>query len=83
MSLIHDSEREDFVQCIVTAGLSVDDFELTEQRDESGPKEQRAPRARLFDSRDRVRGAFLASTQVTAAAAPSTHLLRAGYDCPS
>ena len=34
MSLIHDSEREDFVRCIVAANLSVDDFELTEQEDE-------------------------------------------------
>ncbi len=34
MSLIHDSEREDFVQCIVAADLSVVDFELTEQEDE-------------------------------------------------
>ena len=33
MSLIHDSEREDFVQCIVAANLSVVDFELTEQED--------------------------------------------------
>ncbi len=47
MSLIHDSEREDFVQCIVAAGLSVDDFELTEQRDESGPKEQHARTGRV------------------------------------
>ncbi len=35
MSLIHDSEREDFVQCIVAANLSVVDFELTEQEDET------------------------------------------------
>ena len=34
MSLIHDSEREDFVQCIVAANLNVVDFELTEQEDE-------------------------------------------------
>ncbi len=34
MSLIHDSEREDFVQCIVAAKLNVVDFELTEQEDE-------------------------------------------------
>ncbi len=34
MPLIHDSEREDFVQCIVAADLSVVDFELTEQEDE-------------------------------------------------
>ncbi len=33
MSLIHDSEREYFVRCIVAANLSVDDFELTEQED--------------------------------------------------
>jgi len=36
MSLIHDSEREDFVQCIVAAKLNVVDFELTEQKDEPG-----------------------------------------------
>jgi hypothetical protein len=36
MSLIHDSEREDFVQCIVAANLNVVDFELTEQEDEPG-----------------------------------------------
>ena len=34
MSLIHDSEREDFVQCIVAANLNAIDFELTEQEDE-------------------------------------------------
>ncbi len=34
MSLIHDSEREDFVERIVAADLSVVDFELTEQEDE-------------------------------------------------
>ncbi len=34
MFLIHDSEREDFVQCIVAANLNVVDFELTEQEDE-------------------------------------------------
>ncbi len=34
MSLIHDSERDDFVQCIVAAKLNVVDFELTEQEDE-------------------------------------------------
>ena len=34
MPLIHDSEREDFVQCIVAANLNVVDFELTEQEDE-------------------------------------------------
>ncbi len=34
MPLIHDSEREDFVQCIVAAKLNVVDFELTEQEDE-------------------------------------------------
>ncbi len=34
MSLIHDSEREDFVQCIVATNLNVVDFELTEQEDE-------------------------------------------------
>ncbi len=39
MSLIHDSEREDFVQCIVEAELSVDDFKLMEQVDPDGPKE--------------------------------------------
>ncbi len=33
MSLIHDSEREDFAQCIVAANLNVVDFELTEQED--------------------------------------------------
>ena len=33
MPLITDSEREDFVQCIVAADLSVVDFELTEQED--------------------------------------------------
>ena len=36
MSLIHDSERDDFVQCIVAANLNVVDFELTEQKDEPG-----------------------------------------------
>ncbi len=36
MSLIHDSEREDFVQCIIAANLNVVDFELTEQKDEPG-----------------------------------------------
>ncbi len=36
MSLIHDSEREDFVRCIVAANLNVVDFELTEQEDEPG-----------------------------------------------
>ncbi len=36
MSLIHDSEREDFVRCIVAANLNVVDFELTEQKDEPG-----------------------------------------------
>ncbi len=36
MSLIHDSEHEDFVQCIVAANLNVVDFELTEQKDEPG-----------------------------------------------
>ncbi len=34
MSLIHDSERVDFEQCIVATDLSVVDFELTEQEDE-------------------------------------------------
>ena len=34
MSLIHDSERLDFVQCVVAANLNVVDFELTEQADE-------------------------------------------------
>ncbi len=34
MSLIHDSEREDFVQYVVAANLNVVDFELTEQEDE-------------------------------------------------
>ncbi len=33
MSLIHDSEREVFVQYIVAANLNVVDFELTEQED--------------------------------------------------
>ncbi len=33
MSLIHDSEREDFVQYIVAANLNVVDFEQTEQED--------------------------------------------------
>ncbi len=36
MSLIHDSEREDFKRCIVAANLNVVDFELTEQKDEPG-----------------------------------------------
>ena len=36
MSLIHDSEREDFALCIVAANLNVVDFELTEQEDEPG-----------------------------------------------
>ncbi len=35
MSLIHDSEREVFVQYIVAANLNVVDFELTEQEDET------------------------------------------------
>ncbi len=35
MSLIHDSEHEDFVQCNVAANLSVVDFKLTEQEDET------------------------------------------------
>ncbi len=35
MSLIHDSEREDFVQYVVAANLNVVDFELTEQEDET------------------------------------------------
>ncbi len=34
MPLIHDSEREYFLQCIVAANLNVVDFELTEQEDE-------------------------------------------------
>jgi len=34
MSLIHDSERVDFEQCIDAANLNVVDFELTEQEDE-------------------------------------------------
>ncbi len=34
MSLIHDSEHEDFVQCIIAVNLNVVDFELTEQEDE-------------------------------------------------
>ncbi len=34
MSLIHDSEREDFVQYIVADNLNVVDFELTEQEDQ-------------------------------------------------
>ncbi len=33
MSLIHDSEMEDFQATILKAGLSDDDFELTEQPD--------------------------------------------------
>ncbi len=33
MSLIHDSERVDFEQCIDAANLNVVDFELTEQED--------------------------------------------------
>ncbi len=45
--MITESELEDFEQCIVAAGLSVDDFELTEQRDESGPKEQHARTGRV------------------------------------
>ncbi len=40
MSLIHDSEREDYVQCIVATNLNVVDFELTEQEDEPTAKEQ-------------------------------------------
>jgi len=40
MSLIHDSEREDFAQCIVAANLNVVDFELTGQEDEPTAKEQ-------------------------------------------
>ncbi len=36
MPPITDSEREDFVQCIVAANLNVVDFELTEQKDEPG-----------------------------------------------
>ena len=47
MSLITDSERGDIERCMVAAGLSVDDFELTEQRDESGPKEQHARTGRV------------------------------------
>ncbi len=39
MTLITDSERIDFEQCIVVANLSIDDFELTERRDAGGPKE--------------------------------------------
>ncbi len=39
MSLIHDSEMEDFQATILKAGLSVDDFELAERRDADGPKE--------------------------------------------
>ncbi len=47
MSLITDSERADFERVIVQAGLDVDDFELTEQRDESGPKEQHVRTGRV------------------------------------
>ena len=39
MSLITDSEREDFKRCIVEADLFVDDFKLTEQKDADGPKD--------------------------------------------
>ncbi len=38
MSLITDSEREDFKRCIVEADLFVNDFKLTEQKDADGPK---------------------------------------------
>ncbi len=38
MSLITDSEREDFKQYIIEADLFVDDFKLTEQKDADGPK---------------------------------------------
>ena len=36
MSLITDSEREDFKRSIVEADLFVDDFKLTEQKDADG-----------------------------------------------
>ncbi len=39
MSLITDSEREDFKRCIVEADLFVDDFKLAEQKDADGPKD--------------------------------------------
>jgi hypothetical protein len=39
MSLITDSEREDFKRCIVEADLFVEDFKLTEQKDADGPKD--------------------------------------------
>ena len=39
MSLITDSEREDFNRCIVEADLFVNDFKLTEQKDADGPKD--------------------------------------------
>ncbi len=32
--MVNDSEREDFTQAINHHGLDVDDFELTEQRDQ-------------------------------------------------
>ena len=39
MSLITDSEREDFKRCIVEADLFADDFKLAEQKDAGGPKD--------------------------------------------
>ena len=39
MSLITDSEREDFKRCIIEADLFVDDFKLSEQKDAGGPKD--------------------------------------------
>ena len=39
MPLIEDNERKHFEQCVVEAGLRVDDFELTEQPDEFGSKQ--------------------------------------------
>ena len=39
MSLITDSEREDFKRCIFEADLFVDDFKLAVQKDSDGPKD--------------------------------------------
>ncbi len=39
MPLVTNSEMGDFQATIRNAGLSVDDFELAEQRDADGPKE--------------------------------------------
>ena len=36
MPLIHDSEMGDFQATILNAGLSVDDFEITKERDAPG-----------------------------------------------